>query len=121
MKNKRFKKDFIALAAPSGGGKTTLCSMLLKKYPDTRLSISFTTRAPRGNEKNGVDYHFISEPEFKKLIEKDGLVEWAKVHRNYYGTSKEFITNQAKDGKVVLLDIDIQGVDSMKKYYPDRT
>ncbi len=121
MKKSRFKKDFIALAAPSGGGKTTLCNLILKRYPDTRLSVSYTTRPPRGNEQDGVAYHFVSEKEFKKLIESDGLVEWAQVHGSYYGTSKDFITKQAADGKVVLLDIDIQGVDSLKKLYPDRT
>ena len=116
----RFRKHFIALAAPSGGGKTTLCRMLLTKYPDTCLSISFTTRKPRGSEKNGVEYHFVSEAEFQRLIEEESFIEWAKVHGNYYGTSRVFLEEQCRQGKVVLLDVDVQGVDSLKSAFGDR-
>lgn len=114
------KRQFIALAAPSGGGKTTLCQMLLKKYPVTTLSISYTTRAPRGGEKDGVEYHFVDRPQFESLIKKGSLIEWAEVHGNYYGTSKDFLESQAAAGKVVLLDIDVQGVDSLKKAFGSR-
>ena len=121
MAKRKYKKDFIALAAPSGGGKTTLCNLLLKKYSDTRLSISYTTRAPRGSEKNGVEYNFISTPEFEKLIQQDRLAEWAEVHGKHYGTSKDFLEKMARDEKVVLLDVDVQGVDQIKKCFPERT
>ena len=115
-----FKRQFVALAAPSGGGKSTLCGMLLKKYSSLALSISFTTRAPRGSERNGVEYHFVSRPEFESLIRKGELIEWAEVHGNYYGTSKPFLESQISNGKVVLLDIDVQGVQSLRAEFGER-
>lgn len=115
-----YKKNFIALAAPSGGGKTTLCSMLLKKYSATSLSISYTTRSPRAGEVNGREYHFVDKAGFEALIQRGDLVEWAEVHGNYYGTSKAFLEQQGKQGKVVLLDIDVQGVDSLKACFGNR-
>jgi guanylate kinase len=114
------RKELIALAAPSGGGKSTLCGMLLRKYPQLTLSISFTTRAPRGTEKNGVEYHFVSKDQFQDLIRTHQLLEWAEVHGNFYGTSKTFLETQCALGKVVVLDIDVQGVDSLKKAFGDR-
>jgi guanylate kinase len=117
---KKYRKQFVALASPSGGGKTTLCKMLLQKYPDTCLSISFTTRSPRGGEKDGVDYHFVSQVDFQALIQKSELVEWAEVHGKYYGTSKAFLEQRSSQGKIVLLDIDVQGVDSLKRIFGDR-
>lgn len=116
----QYKKHFIAVAAPSGGGKTTLCKMLLGKYRDTTLSISFTTRPPRGGEKNGVEYHFVDRKGFESLIQKGELIEWAEVHGNYYGTSKAFLEEQCRAGKVVLLDIDVQGVESLKRVFGTR-
>lgn len=117
---KTFRRQFIALAAPSGGGKSTLCGMLLRKYPDLTLSISFTTRAPRGAERNGVEYNFVQKAEFEELIRTNQLVEWAEVHGNYYGTSKTFLEHQSAAGKVVVLDIDVQGVDSLKAAFGKR-
>lgn len=117
---KQLAKCYVALAAPSGGGKTTLCRMLLKKYPETCLSISFTSRAPRGGEKEGQDYHFVSEANFLDLIQQGDLVEWAKVHGCYYGTSKRFLEEKSAQGKVVLLDIDVQGVDSLKRIFGEK-
>jgi guanylate kinase len=117
---KQYKKQFVALASPSGGGKTTLCKMLLKKYSDTCLSISYTTRAPRGGEKQGIDYHFVTHEEFHRLIRNNELVEWAEVHGKFYGTSKVYLEKQSKLGKIVLLDIDVQGVDSLKNIFGDR-
>jgi guanylate kinase len=114
---KAFRRKLVALAAPSGGGKTTLCRMLLERYPDTCLSISFTTRPPRGGEQDGVDYNFVSRDKFQALIGAGELVEWAEVHGNYYGTSKTFLEEQCRGGKVVLLDIDVQGVDSLKQEF----
>jgi guanylate kinase len=116
----RFRRHFIALAAPSGGGKTTLCRMLLDKYPETCLSISFTTRKPRGAERDGVEYHFVDEPRFQQLIQEGAFIEWAKVHGNYYGTSRVFLEEQCRQGKVVLLDVDVQGVDSLKSAFGER-
>lgn len=117
---KKYGKQFIALASPSGGGKTTLCRMLLDKYRDTCLSISFTTRPPRGGERDGVEYHFVSEESFRAKIAAGDLVEWAEVHGNLYGTSRSFLEEQCGRGKVVVLDIDVQGVESLKKAFGDR-
>jgi guanylate kinase len=115
-----YAKQFVALAAPSGGGKSTLCNMLLEKYRDTTLSISFTTRAPRGSEKDGVEYNFVSRARFEELIQRGELIEWAEVHGNYYGTSKTFLEQQSAAGKVVLLDIDVQGVENLKNAFGGR-
>lgn len=117
---KKYGKQFIALASPSGGGKTTLCRMLLEKYPDTCLSISFTTRAPRGGERDGVEYHFVAEEKFRAKIAGGDLVEWAEVHGNLYGTSRSFLEEQCSRGKVVVLDIDVQGVESLKRVFGER-
>ncbi len=115
-----FKRQFVALAAPSGGGKTTLCGMLLKRFPDLALSVSFTTRLPRGTERDGVEYKFVGKPEFEQLIQAGSLIEWAEVHGNFYGTSRDFLEGQSKSGKVVLLDIDVQGVESLRSAFGHR-
>jgi len=120
LSSKAFKKQFVALAAPSGGGKSTLCGMLLKRYPELTLSISYTTRPPRGSERNGVEYNFVSKEEFEQLIATGQLVEWAEVHGNYYGTNKTFLERQCAAGKVVVLDIDVQGVDSLRAAFGQR-
>ena len=118
--NNSYRKHFVALAAPSAGGKTTLCRKVLERYPDTCLSISHTTRKPRGAERDGVEYHFVSEEEFQRLIQAGRFIEWAKVHGNYYGTSRDYLEGQCAKGKVVLLDIDVQGVESLKKVFGQR-
>lgn len=114
-------KSFVALAAPSGGGKTTLCQMLLKRFAKSCLSISYTTRQARPGEVDGRDYYFVDSAKFQSLIEQNLLVEWALVHGNHYGTGKDFLLKQKADGRIVLLDIDVQGVASLKKIYPTET
>jgi guanylate kinase len=112
----------VVISAPSGAGKTTLCQRLLKDLNQKlMLSISSTTRAPRGQEKDGVEYHFLKQEDFKRGIDAGEFAEWALVHGNYYGTAKSTIENAFKQGKAVLLDIDVQGADSLKKAFPDRT
>ena len=111
----------IVISAPSGTGKTTLCSKLLNEIPTIKLSVSSTTRAPRGKEKNGIEYFFIDKPEFEKKIKENRFAEWALVHENYYGTSKDFIEKTFASGNSVLLDIDVQGADQLKKSYPEKT
>ncbi len=98
------------ISAPSGAGKTTLTKYLLEKFKNISYSVSHTTRSPRGDEKNGTDYFFIDEKEFKQRIDENLWLEWAKVHSNYYGTSLEFIQEQISKGQSILLDIDVQGV-----------
>jgi len=111
----------IIISAPSGAGKTTLCKRLLKEFPDKlEVSISSTTRAPRGEEKNGDDYFFITKEQFEKEIKDNNFSEWALVHGNYYGTTKAIIENTFKSGKSVLLDIDVQGANSLHKNYQEK-
>jgi guanylate kinase len=107
------------ISAPSGAGKSTLCRAVRQRLPDLRYSISHTTRSPRGEEKNGIDYHFITQAAFRKGIRAERWAEWAEVHGNYYGTSAEFIDRALGEGCDVLLDIDVQGMEQILKRYPD--
>jgi guanylate kinase len=111
----------IVVSAPSGTGKTTLCARLLNEIPELFLSISTTTRAPRGTEKHGTEYFFAPKEEFKAKIAAGRFAEWAEVHGNFYGTTKDFIEQAFSDGKSLLLDIDVQGADSLKTAYPKET
>ena len=97
------------VSAPSGAGKTTLIKKVLNRFNTLSYSVSHTTRAPRNNEQQGLDYFFISQEEFEEKISKDYWLEWAKVHGNYYGTSKDFIKTSLDQGKNLILDIDVQG------------
>ena len=107
----------IILAAPSGGGKTTLCEMLIKEFPQIGLSLSTTTRPRRPTEEEGVHYHFVDEVQFTKMIEASDFAEWAKVHNNLYGTPRSEIEKGLKAGKNILFDIDVQGAMSLRKLY----
>ena len=118
MKNIKAPR-LIVVSAPSGAGKTTLCDRLIRDFSQLRLSISSTTRAPRGQEKHGVAYFFLTKEEFQKQIREDRFAEWAEVHGNFYGTSKDFIDSMFKQGHSVLLDIDVQGAASLRHSYPD--
>ena len=97
------------ISAPSGAGKTTLVRKVLNRFKSLFYSVSHTTRSPRKNEQDSVDYFFISLEEFERKISQDHWLEWAKVHDNYYGTSKKFVRNCLGKGWDLLLDIDIQG------------
>jgi guanylate kinase len=108
----------IIIAAPSGAGKTTLCKRLLQDFPTLVLSISSTTRPPRGQEKSGIDYFFLTLEEFQQKIQNHDFVEWAKVHSHFYGTSKTAIETAWNQHKSVLLDIDIQGAEQLRQAYP---
>ncbi len=110
------RKDgiMIVLSSPSGAGKTTLVK-LLSKNKNNSVSISYTTRKPRVNEKNKRDYFFVSQKNFRALIKKKSLLEYAKVFNNYYGTSKKRVIQELKKGKNVLFDIDWQGTEKIKR------
>ena len=111
----------IIVSAPSGAGKTTLCQRLLADFTgQLRLSISCTTRRPRGQERHGKEYFFLSDAEFNERAGRNDFAEWAHVHGNRYGTSKEFLELTLAAGKSVLLDIDVQGAESLRKAYPDQ-
>jgi guanylate kinase len=107
------------ISAPSGSGKTTLVSKLLASFPDLRFSVSFTTRAPRGKERDGVEYHFVTRKEFQGKIDKGELLEWAEVHGNLYGTSKPETERIRAEGKDILLDVDVQGAGQVRKAEPE--
>jgi guanylate kinase len=108
----------IIVSAPSGAGKTTLCKKLLDDFKTIQLSISSTTRLPRGAEQHGVEYFFLKQEEFKSKIDNGEFAEWAQVHDNYYGTSRAVIEKAFAAGKSVLLDIDVQGAFQLKATYP---
>ena len=103
------KGKLFVISAPSGAGKTTLIRQVLDRFPLLSYSISHTTRNPRKGEIHGKDYFFIGEQAFVSMIDQDQWIEWAKVHGNYYGTSKGFVGEQLGAGKSLLLDIDVQG------------
>ena len=106
------------VTAPSGAGKTTLVSGLLDRDPMVRLSVSYTTRAPREGEVDGRHYHFVDVATFRALRDKGEFLEWAEVHSNYYGTSKAWLEAQTRSGKDILLEIDWQGAQQVRKVFP---
>lgn len=107
------------VSGPSGVGKSTVCTRLREEFPEISLSISYTTRAPRGGEVDGVDYHFVDVATFQAMVRDQCFVEWAEVHGNFYGTAFSAIEAQLKDGRSVLFDIDYQGAASLRKVFPD--
>lgn len=119
MSNKKNKGRLIIVSAPSGAGKTTLCQEVLLRLKGIIKSISSTTRSPRVGERHGIDYFFVTESEFKKMISDRHFAEWANVHGYFYGTDKKFIDEKMNRGIDVLLNIDVQGGGELKKQYPD--
>ena len=105
----------IVVSAPSGTGKSTLCDRLVSEVPNIIYSVSCTTRAPRGEEKDGIHYYFLSKREFKDRINHHEFLEHAKVHGNYYGTLEDTILYAMEQGNHVLLDIDVQGVQQLRE------
>ena len=97
------------MSAPSGCGKSTLIDLLLQEYPDLQYSISCTTRQPRGDEEDGIDYHFLSVERFRELIAEGAFLEYAEVHGNYYGTLRQPIVDVLNEGNSMILDIDVVG------------
>ncbi len=119
--NKKSKQpgNLFVISAPSGGGKTTLCKALLKRMPEMAYSVSYTTREPRKAEKDGMDYHFITEAKFKRRMAQGKWCEWAKVHDHFYGTDAGYVEQTISDGQDLLLDIDVQGTRQMIHRYPE--
>lgn len=113
------KGKIIVISSPSGGGKTTIVRRILKEFPEIVFSVSATTRPKRPDEENGVHYFFLSEEEFKKKIENNEFIEWERFYDYYYGTLKSFVNENLKEGKTVLLEIDVKGALSVKKIFPD--
>jgi guanylate kinase len=117
------KEDFtgklIVIVAPSGTGKSTMIKRLKVDFPTIVESVSYTTRPQRPGEVHGLSYFFISREEFIAKRDNNDFLEWAEVHGNFYGTSKEFVENCLREGKHVLFDLDVQGTDSMKLHFQD--
>ena len=107
------------ISAPSGSGKTTLVDALRQYVPNLDFSISYTTRAPRGSEQDGREYHFISRAQFEEMIRKGDFLEYATVFGNYYGTAKTALQDAARRGHDLLLDIDVQGERQVKAKSPE--
>ncbi|MDX1443093.1 MAG: guanylate kinase [Gammaproteobacteria bacterium] len=112
------KGKLIVISAPSGAGKTSLVKELVHDNPDVVFSVSYTTRSKRDGEVDGRDYHFVSRPEFEKMIEQDEFLEYAQVFDNYYGTAKAQVEKQLERGKNVVLEIDWQGAQQVREAWP---
>jgi len=103
------------VSSPSGGGKTSLVKALLEAEPAVRLSVSYTTRAPRPGEVDGRDYHFVTVPEFERMLEAGEFLESAIIYGNHYGTSQNWIERERAEGRDVLLEIDWQGAQQVRR------
>ena len=109
----------LVLSAPSGAGKTTLAHRFRDAHPDALFSVSATTRAPRGAERDGVDYHFVAAERFARLVEEGAFAEWAEVHGQRYGTLRATVEQALRAGRIALFDIDVQGGAQIKAAWPD--
>jgi guanylate kinase len=107
------------ISAPSGSGKSTLVNRVREIVPDLEFSVSYTTRKPRGQERNGVEYFFVSREEFEDMLRRDEFLEHADVFGNYYGTARRFFREAKERGNDLLLDIDVQGAAQIKRNLPE--
>jgi guanylate kinase len=108
----------LVLSAPSGAGKTTLAHRFRAAEPDAVFSVSVTTRAPRGEERDGVDYHFVSPARFAELVGEGAFAEWAEVHGQRYGTLRATVEEALRAGRIALFDIDVQGGAQIRRAWP---
>jgi guanylate kinase len=109
----------IIVSGPSGVGKGTIIKELIRRHSTLALSVSMTTRPPRPGERDGVDYTFVTHADFENEIQQGGLLEWAKVYENYYGTPKKALEKQCRAGFDVIVEIDVQGAASARMHYKD--
>lgn len=116
----KLSKGFLlVISGPSGSGKGTVSNELLNRNDDVVFSVSATTRKPRINETDGLNYIFLEKDKFGQMVEQEQFLEHAFVHNNYYGTPREFVMNQIDNGEIVLLEIDVQGALQIKKNYKE--
>jgi guanylate kinase len=115
----RRRGTLFVVSAPSGAGKTTLCHEMRLRLPELAYSVSCTTRAPRAGERDGVDFRFVTEAQFRAMLERGEFAEWAAVHGNLYGTPALPLEAALRDGNDVLLDIDTQGAAQLRTRYPE--
>ncbi|GFN36349.1 guanylate kinase [Tepidimicrobium xylanilyticum] len=113
------KGFLLVISGPSGAGKGTVCRRILERNKKLVFSVSATTRLPRRGEKEGVNYFFVDEEKFNKMIEDGDFLEYANVHGNLYGTPKKFVLDQIEEGNIVILEIDVQGALQVKQSYPE--
>ena len=121
LNSSKDKGKLLIFSAPSGTGKTTIITELMKKFSQLEFSISATTRKPRGNEKNGVEYFFLTKDDFQEKIKADEFVEYKNVYENYYGTLKSYVDKSLKEGKNIIFDVDVQGALEIKEGYPEES
>jgi guanylate kinase len=112
------KGNLIIISSPSGGGKGTLIKEILERVPNLGYSVSLTTRAPRFGEEDGRHYHFVTKEQFQKKIDEGGFLEFAEVHGNLYGTSKDQTEKITSEGRDVILEIDVQGAEAVMEKVP---
>ena len=117
--NDRPSGRLFVITAPSGAGKTSLIDAVMREDPSLRISVSYTTRAPRPGEKNGVDYHFVDEPTFLAMRGRGEFLENAEVHGNRYGTARQVILDAVSRGEHLILEIDWQGAQQVRQLYPE--
>jgi guanylate kinase len=115
-KAKRKRGLLVVISGPSGVGKSTVVRRLFKITPGLEMSISSTTRPPRPGEEHGRHYFFVTQEEFDQRVKQNQFLEWAKVHGCYYGTPRKFIDQELTQGKVVILEVDVQGATSIKRF-----
>lgn len=113
------KGKLFVISAPSGTGKSTVVAEVRRRLSDLDFSISYTTRPPRGDERDGREYHFVDRKSFERMIDEGAFVEWAKVHEQFYGTPCAPLNEAMAQGRDVLLDIDVQGGMAIKRAYPE--
>lgn len=109
----------VVVSAPSGAGKTSLCEWVVAAVPNLAHSVSFTTRPPRSDERDGRDYHFVDEAAFRAMVDRGDFAEWAVVHGHLYGTSQPLLQRHFAAGRDVILDIDTQGAAILRREHPD--
>jgi len=115
----RRQGQVLVVCAPSGTGKSTLIAMLRREFPAIGFSVSYTTRAPRGHEQDGREYHFVSRDAFVAMRSRGEFCEWAEVHGNFYGTATRPVQTMLDQGRDVLFDIDVQGAKQLHRTFPD--
>lgn len=116
----RLEKGILFIvSAPSGAGKSTICAEVMRHDPNLSFAISHTTRDPRTGEQDEVDYHFVSKNVFTRMVEDGEFVEWAEVHGNCYGTSREMLDTLLAQGRDIIHDIDVQGAAQLRKILPE--
>ena len=113
------RRLLIVVSAPSGAGKTSLCEWAVRAVPGLVHSVSFTTRPPRPEERDGTDYHFVDEATFRGMVDRGDFAEWAQVHGHLYGTSGPLLKQHLAAGLDVILDIDTQGAAILRRVHPD--